>query len=127
MDYEILEQTPEYKRILRDFDGDKLELWYRKGVPGKSLEEVEEARARGEVVHRFNYCPPLNPRSYEPEENIICQQDVPCRLRDGVLLRPHAPSRDGERARKRVPRGGRCRFAGTCRQHQAFAAVRAQL
>ena len=86
MDYEILEQTPEYKRILRDFDGDKLELWYRKGVPGKSLEEVEEARARGEVVHRFNYCPPLNPRSYEPEENIICQQDVPCRLRDGATI-----------------------------------------
>ena len=51
----------------------------------------------------------------------------PRRLRDGVFLRPHPSSRDGERARERVPRGGRCRAVGPCRQHQAFAPLRAQL
>ncbi|MFH1153675.1 MAG: CocE/NonD family hydrolase [Pseudomonadota bacterium] len=34
----------------------------------------------------FGFCPPLNPRTYEAAEGIICEQDVAVTLRDGSVI-----------------------------------------
>ncbi|NNK02305.1 MAG: CocE/NonD family hydrolase, partial [Desulfatitalea sp.] len=34
----------------------------------------------------FGFCPPLNPRTYEAEPGIICEQDVSVTLRDGTTI-----------------------------------------
>ncbi|MDF1552269.1 MAG: CocE/NonD family hydrolase [Deferrisomatales bacterium] len=34
----------------------------------------------------FGFCPPLNPRTYEAEPGIICEQDVAVSLRDGTII-----------------------------------------
>lgn len=71
------------KEMLR---GKEIDVAYYPGTPGKCKEEVEELQARGERVHVFNFCPKLNPRTYEAEPGIICEQDVPVKLRDGVTI-----------------------------------------
>jgi predicted acyl esterase len=34
----------------------------------------------------FGFCPPLNPRTYEAADGILCEQDVPVTLRDGTII-----------------------------------------
>ena len=72
--------------IPEEFDGETIEVAYRKGVPGKTKEEMEAMIARGERPHLFNFCGKLNPRTYSPEEGIICMQDVATTLRDGTVI-----------------------------------------
>lgn len=72
--------------IPEEIDGETIEVAYRKGVPGKTKEEMEEMIARGERPHLFNFCGKLNQRTYSPEEGIICHQDVATKLRDGVTI-----------------------------------------
>ena len=34
----------------------------------------------------FSFCPPFNQRTYLAEEGIICEQDVPVKMRDGITI-----------------------------------------
>jgi len=68
------------------FADKELDIIFAKGTPGKSIAEMEAARARGEFVHKFNYCPALNPRTYEAAPGIICDQDVAVKMRDGITI-----------------------------------------
>lgn len=81
-----MDQKKEIIWIPEDFNGETIEVAYRKGVPGKTKEEMEAMIARGERPHLFNFCGKLNPRTYSPEEGIICRQDVATKLRDGTTI-----------------------------------------
>ena len=55
----------EYKKKTEVHFGKEMEVWYAKGLPGLTLEEMEEAKARGENIRQYRYCPKLNPTTYE--------------------------------------------------------------
>lgn len=67
-------------------DGPAVDVIYRKGSPGKTRQEMDAIRAKGERVADFSYCAPLNPRSYEAASGIMCMQDQCVTLRDGVKI-----------------------------------------
>ena len=48
--------------IPEEFEGETIEVAFRKGVPGKTKEEMEAMIARGERPHLFNFCGKLNQR-----------------------------------------------------------------
>ena len=61
-----------------------MDVIYRKRSPGKTREEMDALRARGERVDDFSLR--LNPRTYEAAPGIICLQDECVTLRDGVKI-----------------------------------------
>ena len=76
----------ERKIVRQKYGDDEYDVVFMKGNPGKSKEEMDAMRARGERVGDFCYCSPLRPRTYEPAPGIICEQDVACKLRDGTTI-----------------------------------------
>jgi uncharacterized protein len=53
-------------------------------------EEIEvvyrETRRPGVGGHFFAFAAPLEQKTYMPEPGILCEQDVPCTLRDGTII-----------------------------------------
>lgn len=45
-----------------------------------------ETRRPGEGGHFFSFAAPLEPKTFTPEPGILCEQDVPCTLRDGTVI-----------------------------------------
>lgn len=81
--------TEHFKTVPRDCGGEIIDIVFRKGKPGMTVEEVQEARARGEMVNDMSICPKNNPRTYIANKvppYIICEQDVVCPLRDGTKI-----------------------------------------
>jgi len=75
----------------RTFNGEEFEIPFVKGYPGKTKEEMDAMRASGEMnldpmAAMFSFCAKLNHRTYEAAPGIICEQDVPTKLRDGVTI-----------------------------------------
>ena len=66
-------------------DGLTMEVLYRKGHDGMTKEQLDERRRQGLRV-MFNFCAPLNKRTYEPVPGITCHQDEECILRDGTKI-----------------------------------------
>lgn len=66
-----------------NYGGKDFEVIFRKGAKGKTREEMllDEGDGLG-----FSYCAPLNHRTYEAAPGILCEQDVPVTLRDGVTI-----------------------------------------
>jgi predicted acyl esterase len=54
-----------------------------KGETEQNWDGLEEKSLEGTG---FGFCPPLNPRTYEAEDGIMCEQDVAVRLRDGTIV-----------------------------------------
>jgi predicted acyl esterase len=83
-------ESKDYERKIKleTFGGKEFEVVYRKGVPGKTKEEMlEMIRAAGQNIGvGFSYCPPLKHHTYEAAPGIICKQDVPIKMRDGVTI-----------------------------------------
>jgi predicted acyl esterase len=46
----------------------------------------EARRPSVTATFAFSFCPPFNPRTYIAEPGIICEQDVPAKLRDGTII-----------------------------------------
>lgn len=81
------EASPQFKVVKETMnDGNVVEVIYRKGIPGKTREEMDAIRAEGGRVDGFCHCAPLNPRTYEAAKGIICMQDQSIILRDGVKI-----------------------------------------
>ena len=78
----------EIKRTVKKIKyGDvELDVLFRQGTPGQTREDMEKAMQEGRRVHFFNFCPKLNPRTYEAAPGILCEQDVAVKLRDGVTI-----------------------------------------
>lgn len=75
----------------RVFDGVEFEVPFVKGKPGKTKAQMDEMRASGQanadpMAAMFSFCAELNHRTYEAAPGIICEQDVPMKLRDGVTI-----------------------------------------
>jgi uncharacterized protein len=76
------------------FGDTEIKAYYRRMRPPATEEELEIMRKNyndPNVVHgggNASYCPPFNPRTYvaQKEGNIICMQDVACKMRDGVTI-----------------------------------------
>ncbi len=66
--------------------GEEMDVVYLEGRPGLSAEQMIEARARGENVHWFRFCPALDPRAFEAAPGVTCHRDMSMRLRDGVKI-----------------------------------------
>ena len=75
----------------RVFNGEEYEVPFVKGNPGKTREEMEEMRASGNMnadpmAAMFSFCAKLNHHTYEAAPGIMCEQDVPMKLRDGTTI-----------------------------------------
>lgn len=83
------EDTENFMVEKRTYEGEEMDVIFRKGHPGKTLKEVEELRASGQQVPDFSICAEYTPRTYTATKvapHIICDQDVPCVLRDGTII-----------------------------------------
>lgn len=79
---------PNFKIVKRTYEGKEVDVIFRKGKPGMTLEELQQRRANGEEVDAA-IVPKKRFRSYVATEvapHIICQQDVPMQLRDGTTI-----------------------------------------
>lgn len=72
-----------YKETM--LDGTVVDVLYRKGNPGLSMEEIQAAREAGKPVFS-NFCPKLEPHTFEAEPGIICERDQMMILRDGTKI-----------------------------------------
>ena len=88
---------PEPIRITKKetFAGVEMETIYRQGkTPIDPKDENRDAEGAGMSSMGIGVCPALNQRTYECAPGIICEQDVPVKMRDGVTIyvdiyRPH--------------------------------------
>lgn len=71
-------------RIKELFDGEEIEVIYRKGKPG--LSKAEAAALIGQEGPPPKFTLPPEPGLYEMTPEIICQRDVSVTLRDGVKI-----------------------------------------
>ncbi len=69
------------------FNGVEMETIYRQGkVPIDPKEEKRDEGGAGMNAMGMGVCPALNQRTYECAPGIICEQDVPVKMRDGVTI-----------------------------------------
>ena len=76
----------EVERITKtvDMSGEQVEIVMTKMMTPCTREEFE-AMSLEEREHA-KIQPALNQRTYSPEEGIICMQDIPVKMRDGVTI-----------------------------------------
>lgn len=80
---------PEPVRITKRevFNGVEMETVYRQGkTPVDPKDENRDAGGPGMNSMGMGVCPALNPRTYECAPGIICEQDVPVKMRDGITI-----------------------------------------
>jgi hypothetical protein len=84
---------PEIPKIIRKkqkFGDEEIEVAYRQAAPHEPLgAPMARPPAKGQLpyycVNGWGNWPPLNPRTYEIGNSIICEQDVAVPMRDGVI------------------------------------------
>ncbi|HXJ16701.1 MAG TPA: CocE/NonD family hydrolase [Candidatus Polarisedimenticolia bacterium] len=85
--------APQQNEIIRKtqkFGNEEIEVAYQRAARRPPMGAPAAARlAKGElptyVVDGFGDWPPLNPRTYEISDGIICEQDVAVPMRDGII------------------------------------------
>jgi predicted acyl esterase len=68
------QQEAKLKTKKEMFGNEEIEVIYR---------ETRRPSTKGVM---FSFCPPFNQRTYVAEDGIICEQDIPVTLRDGVII-----------------------------------------
>jgi predicted acyl esterase len=71
------------------FGGVEIETIYREARrPAPPKERVADEGAPLDPMEAMGhgFCPPFNQRTYEAEDGIICEQDIPVALRDGTVI-----------------------------------------
>jgi uncharacterized protein len=76
------ENLPLIKLVKEKFGDEEVEVIYRRARTPKSPSEAGESAD----ISAFGFCPDLNTRTYIAEPGILCEQDVPMKLRDGVTI-----------------------------------------
>jgi predicted acyl esterase len=77
----------EYKTQKETFNGVELETVYRRAkVPVDPEEGLDLSKLQGLAATAHGFCAAFNQRVYETEDGLICEQDVPVRLRDGTTI-----------------------------------------
>lgn len=69
------------------FNGVELETLYRKArTPVDPEEGLDLSKMEGMASTAHGFCAAFNQRTYVTEDGIICEQDVPVKLRDGITI-----------------------------------------
>ena len=69
------------------FNGKEIEVFYRKArEPVDPPEDLDLAKLEGLAATGHGFCAKFNQRTYKNEDGIICEQDVPVKLRDGTII-----------------------------------------
>lgn len=72
------------KEVLR---GQEITTYYRKArVPVDPDEDLDLSKLGGLAATAHGFCAKFNQRTYKNEDGIICEQDVPVKMRDGVTI-----------------------------------------
>jgi predicted acyl esterase len=75
-------KTADIKLVKEIYGGEEIEVIYRRAREPKSPDEAGESAD----ISAFGYAPALNQRTYIAEPGILCEQDVPMKLRDGTTI-----------------------------------------
>ncbi|MCL2376470.1 MAG: CocE/NonD family hydrolase [Defluviitaleaceae bacterium] len=77
----------QYKTKMETFNGVELETIYRKTkIPVPVEEGFDFAKLEGLAATAHGFAAPFNQRTYETEDGLICEQDVPVKMRDGTTI-----------------------------------------
>jgi uncharacterized protein len=76
------DDRPNIKLVVEKFGNEEVEVIYRRARTPKSPSEAGESAD----ISAFGFCPDLNPRTYIAEPGILCEQDVPVKMRDGITI-----------------------------------------
>jgi uncharacterized protein len=68
------------------FNGQEVETYYRKAHPPVQPDKDAAADGPGLNAAGVGICPQFNQRTYLAEPGILCEQDVPVKMRDGVTI-----------------------------------------
>jgi predicted acyl esterase len=69
------------------FNGEEIETLYRQcRIPVDPEEGLDLSKIGGMASTAHGFCAKFNQRTYETEDGLICMQDVPVTLRDGVKI-----------------------------------------
>ncbi len=72
---------------VRDFKGEKIEVFYRQArTPVDPEEGLDLSKLEGIASTAHGFCAKFNQRTYMTEDGLICEQDVPVTLRDGTVI-----------------------------------------
>lgn len=74
----------EIKTVMKQFGDEEIECIYTKMRIPLSQEELD--KIPNEERENYDFLSPLNRRDYYPEEGILCQQDIPVKMRDGATI-----------------------------------------
>ena len=72
------------KTKMKKFGDEEIECIYTKMREPVTMEELEKIPV--DQRENYDYLPPLNHRTYIPEDGILCEQDIPVKMRDGVTI-----------------------------------------
>ncbi|HYD16767.1 MAG TPA: CocE/NonD family hydrolase [Candidatus Nanoarchaeia archaeon] len=73
---------PPTKIVLKRFGNEEIEVIYRKARTPIAPSEANESAD----ISAFGFCPELNTQTYVAAPGILCEQDVPVKLRDGTTI-----------------------------------------
>lgn len=78
---------PEYFTKKEKFGDTEIETIYRKArVPIDPEEGLDLSKLPGMASTAHGFCAKFNQRVYKTEDGIICEQDVPVKMRDGITI-----------------------------------------
>jgi predicted acyl esterase len=77
---------PELYTKIENFDGTEMETIWRKAQPPIAPSDDVSAEGAGMNAMGMGVTPPFNQRVYEAAPGILCEQDVPVKMRDGVTI-----------------------------------------
>lgn len=93
---EIL-QEPELFTKKETFNGVELETLHRRArVPVDPEEGLDLSKEEGLAATAHGFCAKFNQRTYKTEDGIICEQDVPVTMRDGIKIFVDIYRKEGE-------------------------------
>ncbi len=69
------------------FGGEEIETVYRQcRVPVDPEEGLDLSKIGGMASTAHGFCAKFNPRTYETPDGLICEQDIPVTMRDGIII-----------------------------------------
>lgn len=81
------QEKPELFSKKEVFNGEEIEVFYRKArEPVDPDEDLDLSKLEGLAATGHGFCAKFNQRTYKNEDGIICEQDVPVKLRDGTII-----------------------------------------
>lgn len=81
------QEKPELFSKKEVFKGEEIEVFYRKArEPIDPDEDFDLSKLEGLAATGHGFCAKFNQRTYKNEDGIICEQDVPVKLRDGTTI-----------------------------------------